>query len=66
MFLSINCSTRLNNKINKNFKKIDNIEKLNINNVDYIKNISDICGEELLSLLLSNSRFFKYYKYMNN
>ena len=70
IFLLINYSTRLNNEINENFdknsKKINDIEKLIIDNVDHIENIDDICEKELLSLLLSNSRFFKYYKYVNN
>ena len=66
MFLLINYLTRLNDEIDKNFKKINNIKKLNINNVDYIKNINNICEKKLLLLSLSNSRFSKYYKYVND
>ena len=66
MFLLTNYSTYSNNKIDENSEKINNIKKLNIDNVDHIKNINDICGKELLSSSLSNSRSFKYYKYVNN
>ena len=60
IFLSINCSTRSNNDIDENSRKITNIEKLEI-----IDNANNICGEELLFLLLSNSRSLKYYRYIN-
>ena len=66
MFLLINYSTRLNDKVDKDFEKIDDIEKLNIDDVNRIESVNDICEEELLSLLLSNLRFFKYCKCVNN
>ena len=66
MFLLINYLIYLNNEIDKNFEKINNIKKLNVDNINHIKNIIDICEKELLSSLLSNSKFFKYYKYVND
>ena len=66
MFLSANYLTRSNNKIDESFKKVDNIEKLIIDNVNRIKSINDICEKKLLLSLLSNSKSFKYYKCVNN
>ena len=58
--------TYSNNEIDKDFEKINDIKKLIIDNVNRIENVDDICGEKLLSSSLSNLRFFKYCKYMNN
>ena len=63
MFLLINYSTRSNNRIDEDFKEINNIKKLKtINNVNRIDNINNIYEKKLLFLSLSNSRFLRYYK----
>ena len=66
MFLSASYLTRLNNKVDKDFKEANNIKELVIDNVNRIENIDNTCEKELLLLSLSNSRSSRYYRYINN